>query len=134
MIATVTNRGKPRRRIIDEAFNPDKLIGFPEALIKDTGKKVFLIPDNPRVHHSKPVKSAQGENRAVLFTRLQPGAEGRTVECRLETCHLNQGSGTHEGQAESGGNRTHADAGKITRTHQKILPGFTRKICFVIHG
>lgn len=57
MIATVTNRGKARWMIIDEAFNSDKLIEFLQALIKDAGKKVFLILDNLRVHHSKPVKA-----------------------------------------------------------------------------
>jgi hypothetical protein len=50
MIATVTNRGKARWMIIDEAFNSDKLIEFLDALIKDAGKKVFLILDNlPRI-------------------------------------------------------------------------------------
>jgi transposase len=57
MIATVTNQGKARWMIIDEAFNADKLIEFLGALIKDTNKKVFLILDNLRVHHSKPVKA-----------------------------------------------------------------------------
>ena len=57
MIATVTNQGKTRWMIIDEAFNSDKLIEFLAALIKDAGKKVFLILDNLRVHHSKPVKA-----------------------------------------------------------------------------
>lgn len=57
MIATVTNRGKARWMIIDEAFNSDKLIEFMEALIKDAGKKIFLILDNLRVHRSKPVKA-----------------------------------------------------------------------------
>jgi len=57
MIATVTNRGKARWMIIDEAFNSDRLIEFLEALIKDAGRKVFLILDNLRVHHSKPVKA-----------------------------------------------------------------------------
>ena len=57
MIATVTNQGKARWMIIDDAFNADKLIEFLEALIKDAGKKVFLILDNLRVHHSKPVKA-----------------------------------------------------------------------------
>ena len=56
MIATVTNQGKTRWMIIDEAFNDDKLIEFMQALIKDAqGKKIFLILDNLRVHHSKPV-------------------------------------------------------------------------------
>lgn len=57
MIATVTNQGKTRWMIIDEAFNSDKLIEFLEALVKDADKKVFLILDNLRVHHSKPVKA-----------------------------------------------------------------------------
>jgi transposase len=57
MIATVTNQGKTRWMIIDEAFNSDKLIEFLDALVKDAGRKVFLILDNLRVHHSKPVKS-----------------------------------------------------------------------------
>ncbi|CAG9931992.1 IS630 family transposase [Candidatus Nitrotoga arctica] len=62
MIATVTNQGKTRWMIIDEAFNSDKLIEFLEALIKDTDRKVFLILDNLRVHHSKPVKAWAAEN------------------------------------------------------------------------
>ncbi len=43
--------------IIDEALNSDKLIEFMQALIKESqGQKIFLIVDNRRVHHSKPVK------------------------------------------------------------------------------
>ena len=57
MIATVTNQGKTRWMIIDESFNSDKLIEFLQALIRDADKKVFLILDNLRVHHSKPVKT-----------------------------------------------------------------------------
>lgn len=69
MIATVTNQGKTRWMIIDEAFNADKLIEFLEALIKDAGKKVFLILDNLRVHHSKPVKAwvAKRQDKIELF-------------------------------------------------------------------
>lgn len=57
MIATVTNQGKTRWMIIDEAFDADKLIEFLQALIKDASKKIFLILDNLRVHHSNQVKS-----------------------------------------------------------------------------
>lgn len=57
MIATVTNQGKARWMIIDDAFNADRLIEFMAGLIKDAGRKVFLILDNLRVHHSKPVKA-----------------------------------------------------------------------------
>jgi transposase len=63
MLATVTNQGKARWMIIDEAFNADRLIEFLEALVKDAAKKVFLILDNLRVHHSKPVKAWVAERQ-----------------------------------------------------------------------
>ena len=63
MIATVTNQGKTRWMIIEEAFDADKLIEFLQALIKDAGKKVFLILDNLRVHHSKLVKAWVTEHK-----------------------------------------------------------------------
>lgn len=52
--------------IIDEAFNSDRLIELLEALIKDAGKKVFLILDNLRVHHSKPVKAWVAEHKEQI--------------------------------------------------------------------
>lgn len=69
MIATVTNQGKARWMIIDETFDADKFIEFLHALIKDAGKKVFLILDNLRVHHSKIVKAwvAEREDQIELF-------------------------------------------------------------------
>ena len=69
MIATVTNQGKTRWMIIDEAFDAEKLIEFLQALIKDASKKVFLILDNLRVHHSKPVKAwlAQHQDQIEVF-------------------------------------------------------------------
>ena len=69
MIATVTNQGKTRWMIIDDAFNSDRLIEFLEALIRDADRKVFLILDNLRVHHSKPVKAwvAERKEKIALF-------------------------------------------------------------------
>ena len=57
MISTVTNRGKVRWMIIDGNFDAEKLIEFLEALIKDAARKIFLILDNLRAHHSKLVKA-----------------------------------------------------------------------------
>lgn len=66
MIATVTNQGKTRWMIIDDAFDADKLIEFLRALIKDAGKKVFLILDNLRVHHSNIVKAWVAEHKEKI--------------------------------------------------------------------
>ena len=57
MISSVTNQGKARWMIVEESFNSDKLIEFLAALVKDADRKVFLVLDNLRVHHSKPVKA-----------------------------------------------------------------------------
>ena len=69
MIATVTNQGKTRWMIIDEAFDANKFIEFLKALITDAGKKVFLILDNLRVHHSRLVKAwvAEHSEKIELF-------------------------------------------------------------------
>ena len=69
MIATVTNQGKARWMIIDGAFNHERLIEFFESLVKDTGKKIFLILDNLGVHHCKPVKAwlAQHKEQMEVF-------------------------------------------------------------------
>ena len=66
MIATVTNKGCARWQIIDGNFDSDRLIEFLELLIKDAGKKVFLILDNLRVHHSKPVKAWLDKNKEKI--------------------------------------------------------------------
>jgi transposase len=69
MISTVTNQGKTRWMIIDDAFNSDRLIEFLQALVKDAPRKVFLILDNLGVHHSKPVKNwlADHEEQIEVF-------------------------------------------------------------------
>lgn len=57
LISTVTNLGKVRFMIYQETMNADVLIQFLRRLIKDAGRKIFLVLDNLRVHHSKKVKA-----------------------------------------------------------------------------
>ncbi|SCC91520.1 transposase [Thiomonas sp. X19] len=66
MIASITNQGKARWMIIDEAFNHERLIAFFEALVKDAGCKVFLILDNLSVHHGKPVKEWVARHKEAI--------------------------------------------------------------------
>jgi len=56
LISTVTNQGKIRFMIYNSKMNSQTLIKFMERLIKDSDKKVFLILDNLKVHHSHMVK------------------------------------------------------------------------------
>lgn len=56
MISTVTNQGKVRFMLYEDAMNAKTLIRFMTRLVKDADRKVFLILDNLRTHHSKLVQ------------------------------------------------------------------------------
>ena len=56
LISSITNQGKVRFMIYDKAMNAQTFIKFCRRLIKDAGKKIYLILDNLRVHHSRLVK------------------------------------------------------------------------------
>jgi len=66
VISTVTNKGQMRWKIFDGALNSKILIDFLRRLIKGASKKVFLILDNLRVHHSKPVKAWLAEHTDAI--------------------------------------------------------------------
>lgn len=55
MLSAISNKGKLRFTITKESVKADILIDFMKRLVKDTGRKVLLILDNLRVHHSKKV-------------------------------------------------------------------------------
>ena len=56
LISSVTNQGKVRFMIYNKTMNAQVFIKFCRRLIKDAGKKIYLILDNLRVHHSRQVK------------------------------------------------------------------------------
>lgn len=56
MISTVTNQGKVRFMLYRETMTAPVLIRFLARLIRDAGRKVYLILDNLRVHHSNKVR------------------------------------------------------------------------------
>jgi transposase len=69
IISTVTNKGEMRWKMFEGAMNADILIDFMGRLIKGAAKKIFLILDNLRVHHCKPVKAwlAQHMDQIEVF-------------------------------------------------------------------
>jgi transposase len=52
MISAISNQGKVRFMFYRDTMNSKRLITFMKRLIKDAGRKVFLILDNLKVHHS----------------------------------------------------------------------------------
>ncbi len=71
MISAITNQGKVRFMLYEEKMNAAVFIKFLKRLINDAHRKVFLIVDNLRVHHSVPVKQwltkEESRDRIELF-------------------------------------------------------------------
>ncbi|MCL2591387.1 MAG: IS630 family transposase [Betaproteobacteria bacterium] len=63
MVSAINNRGLVRFKLIEGAMNRELLIEFMQALIEDSGQKVFLLLDNLKVHQSFKVKDWLNENK-----------------------------------------------------------------------
>lgn len=66
MMSSITNKGKVRFMLYRENMTSQVLIKFMSRLAKDSPRKVFLILDNLRVHHSKLVKAWLEENKELI--------------------------------------------------------------------
>ena len=66
MISSITNRGKLRFMVYEENMDADLFITFLERLIESSERKIFLILDNLRVHHSKIVKAWVEEHQTKI--------------------------------------------------------------------
>ncbi|THF60400.1 IS630 family transposase [Pseudothauera rhizosphaerae] len=69
MISAITNQGLVRFTFFDGALDTDRFIAFLSDLIKDAGRKVFLIVDNLKVHRAKRVTewAAERTDKIELF-------------------------------------------------------------------
>ena len=72
LISAVTNRGAMRFMLYRENMTSEVLIRFMQRLTKDAGRKVFLVLDNLRVHHSKVVQAWLEEHREQIEVFFLP--------------------------------------------------------------
>lgn len=93
MASTVTNQGKVQFMVYTGAMNSEKFIGFLEQLIKGATKKIYLILDNLRVHHSKPVKERLEEDEVKDKIKLYflPSYSPERNPDEYLNCDLKQG-------------------------------------------
>jgi len=66
MISSITNQGQVRFMFYRDNMNSTRLIEFMRRLTKDAGRKVFLILDNLKVHHSKVVTAWLEKNNEKI--------------------------------------------------------------------
>ena len=64
MISAISNQGKLHFLLYSDAINSDRLISFMQAIVKTAdGRKIYLILDNLKVHHSKKVSEWVEEHK-----------------------------------------------------------------------
>jgi len=91
IISTVTNRRTMRWKIFDGALNADILIEFMKRLVRDAGRKVYLILDNLRVHHGKPVKAWLAQRRHEIEVFYLPSYSPELNPDEMANADLKQG-------------------------------------------
>ena len=72
MISTITNQGKVRFMTYKGTMNSQRFIVFLKRLIKGSSRKLYLILDNLKVHHSKLVKKWEEENKDKIALFFLP--------------------------------------------------------------
>lgn len=91
MISSVTNQGKVEFMIYKETMNADMFIKFLKQLIKDKKRKIYLILDNLRVHHSKIVKAWVAKNKEHIELYFLPSYSPEKNPDEYLNCDLKQG-------------------------------------------
>lgn len=91
VISTVTNKGQMRWKIFDGALNAGILIDFMRRLIRNAPKKIFLILDNLRVHHAKPVKAWLAANAERIEVFYLPSYSPELNPDEMANADLKQG-------------------------------------------
>lgn len=72
MISSITNQGKVRFMLYRQNMNSKVFLKFLSRLIKDVERKIFLILDNHKVHHSKIVTKWLQEHRGHIEVFFLP--------------------------------------------------------------
>ena len=72
LLSAVTNKGALRWMVVDGAVKAPDLVRFLGRLIRDTGRKVFLILDRLKVHRARLTQDWLAEHRAEIEVALLP--------------------------------------------------------------
>jgi transposase len=72
MISAISNQGQVRFMLYEETMSSELLIQFMSRLIKDANRKVYLILDNLRTHHSKVVNQWLEKNKDKIAVFYLP--------------------------------------------------------------
>ncbi len=83
-MAAVSNRGLVRWMVADQTWDSLRSIEFMSALIKDVGRKVFLILEAPHFRQTALVSAWVEAQAAEIELFQQPGCRMRPPDCSLK--------------------------------------------------
>lgn len=115
MISAITNQGKVRFRFFEGSMNADILIDFFMRLLRDAKRKVFVILDNLRVHHCKPVKEWLEAHKKMIEVFYLPAYSPELNPDEYLNCDLK--AGVHSGVPA----RNKKQLKKKASNHMKML-------------
>ncbi len=134
VISTVTNKGQMRWKIFSGALNTKIIIGFMKRLVHRRKKRIFLILDNLRVHHSKEVKKwlADNERKIQVFYLPSYSPElnpDELLNADLETACDQSRSAQEQDRPDQNRPRRPAQHPETIRKGRKILRPKGRRLC-----
>ena len=124
LISTVTNQGKVRFMVYKGKMNSNTLIKFMKRFVKNSDKKVFLILDNLKVHHSYLVQDWLEEHKNQIEIFFLPSYSPELNPDEYLNCDLK--AAVHSGIPARDKNQLKAKAISHLRKIQK-LPGRIKK-------
>lgn len=128
MLSAISNRGKLRFVLYKDNMNSDKLIDFMRRLVRDSSKKVFLILDNLRVHHSKKVTAWLEKHKDEIEVFFLPPYAPEYNPDELLNSDLKRNIGNRSMP------RSELELEHNVRSHMKSLQLKTEKIISFFHA
>ena len=118
LISTITNQGKVRFMIYNDRMNADTFIKFMKRLIKDADRKILLILDNLRVHHSYKARDWLQEHTDQIEVFFLPSYSPELNPDEYLNCDLK--AGVHSGTPARTKDQLKAKALSHLRKLQKL--------------
>ena len=91
LISSVTNQGLVRFMVYKNKMNSQTMIKFMQRLIKGSSKKIFMIVDNLKVHHSYIVKDWLEEHKDEIEIFFLPSYSPELNPDEYLNCDLKDG-------------------------------------------
>ena len=123
LISSVTNQGKVRFMIYKNTMNSQIMIKFLKRLVKDADRKVFLVLDNLRVHHSHMVRDWLSEHEDQIELFFLPSYSPELNPDEYLNCDLK--AGVHSGVPS----RSKKQLTKKAFSHLRMLQKRPDRVC-----